>query len=97
MPKLLQLIKNKYVIATIVFLAIILFISENNIFVSHRLRHEVNRLHKEEVQLQQDIAEDSTLMLSLEDDLAAKERYAREHYYMRAENEDIFVIKDSKK
>lgn len=94
MTKFPAILKNKYVIATIIFIVVILFLDENNLFVSMRLRRDVNRLQQEEKQLQNDIVNDSILVRRLTDDPEALERYARLEYFMKAPDEDIFVVKE---
>ena len=83
----------KYIIATILFLAVILFIDDYSLRVSSRLSRQVRDLHHEEQSLRQAILQDSTANAELRDNLDAKERYGRENYYMKRPNEDIFVIK----
>lgn len=92
MNTFLKIIKNKYFIATLVFLVIVLFLDENNLFVLHRLNKEVRTLHEEETQLQENIAADSIHVHNLVGDLDSLERYGREEYYMKRPDEDVFVV-----
>lgn len=89
---LLKLLKNKYVIASLIFLAIFLFFSNNNLFFVLGLKQDVNALHQKEEELKQEISEDSTLFIRLKDDPEANEQYAREKYNMKRPDEDLFVI-----
>lgn len=93
MKKFLKIIGNKYVIATLVFLVLIVFLDEYNLMVTGRVQRQVNELHSEEASLREAIVADSLNAMELRDNLDAKERYARENYYMKRPNEDIFVIK----
>ncbi len=92
--KFWKVIKNKYVAATLIFLLFFLFLGENNVRVIHRLKHELNDLNKEARLLEQDIQQDSLEAVSLFGDKEALEAYGREHYYMKRDNEDIFIIKE---
>ena len=83
----------KYIVATVVFLAVIAFIDDYSLRVSARLRREVNELHAEEQALKEAIVADSAANAELKASLDAKEHYGRENYYMKRANEDIFVIK----
>lgn len=85
---------RKYVIATVVFLVFFLFLGENNIIVVNRLRSELAELNKEVDMLEENIQRDSIEAVSLIGDMDALETYGREHYYMKRDNEDIFIIKD---
>ncbi len=92
-PNVKKILLNKYLIATILFLAVIVFIDDYSLRVSSRLHRQVSELHKEEAALSQAIVQDSTANANLRDNLDAKEKYGRENYYMKRPNEDIFVIK----
>lgn len=93
MKKLLKILSNKYVIATLVFVVLIVFLDEYNLMVTHRVRHEVDALHAEEAALKEAIVNDSINNAALRDNLDAIEHFGRENYYMKRSNEDIFVIK----
>jgi cell division protein FtsB len=93
MKRILKIITNKYVIATLVFVVLIFFLDEYNLMVTNRVKNEVRELHAEEEELKQAIMEDSLHNASLRDNLDAIEHYGRENYYMKRSNEDIFVIK----
>ncbi len=93
----LEKIKNikglKYIVATLIFVAVIVFIDDYSLRVSSRLSRQVRDLHGEEEALREAILQDSTANADLRDNLDAKEHYGRENYYMKRPNEDIFVIK----
>ena len=93
MKKILKIVANKYVIATLVFVVIIVFLDPYNLFVTNRVKHQVDELHMEEVELQKAIAADSANNAALRGNLDAIEHYGRENYYLKRSNEDIYVIK----
>lgn len=93
MKKFLKIIGNKYVIATLVFAVLILFLDEYNLMVTRRVNRQVKELHAEETALREAIATDSLNAATLRNSLDAKEHYGRENYYMKRPDEDIFVIK----
>ncbi|MBR1850975.1 MAG: septum formation initiator family protein [Bacteroidales bacterium] len=95
--KSLKFLGNKYVIATIIFLLLILFLDDYNLMDTRRLRRQVKELRAEERELRNDMVEDSVRAASLRGNLDAIERYGRENYYMKRSDEDIYVIKDRKK
>ena len=88
-----KVVKNKYVAATAVFLVFFLFLGENSIVVTHKLQREVADLRREVEQLRKDIERDSAETSSLAGNPDALEAYGREHYYMKRDNEDIYVVK----
>ncbi len=88
-----KIIKNKYVAATLIFLIFFLFLGENNLMVTHRLKRELKELDRESDMIEKDLHHDSLEAVSLISDPDAIEAYGREHYYMRRNNEDIFIVK----
>lgn len=93
--KIWKVVKNKYVAATLVFLLFFLFLGENNLIVTHRLKNEMAELNEENELLEKNIQQDSVEAMSLLGNPDALEAYGREHYYMKRADEDIFVIKKS--
>lgn len=95
--RLWKIVKNKYVASTLIFLLIYLFLGENNVRVIGKLRGELNDLNREAQIIEEDIRQDSLEAANLFGNIEALEAYGREHYYMKRENEDIFIVKDDKK
>jgi cell division protein FtsB len=89
-----RIVRNKYVAATLIFLLFFLFLGENNVMVTHKLKREVSELNKEAKLIRQGIEQDSIAAVSLIDNPDAIETYGREHYYMKRQDEDIFIVKD---
>lgn len=93
--RIIRFVKNKYFIATAIFLVIILFFSSNNIFFILGLSREVSNLHEEEKMLQEQITSDSIFFNGIKGNKEAIERYGREEYKLKKANEDLFVITSS--
>lgn len=91
--KIKKVLLNKYLIATLIFIVVIVFVDAYSLRVSSRLSNQVNQLHRDEDALIEATRQDSINAAILRDDLDAKERYGRENYYMKRADEDIFVIK----
>ncbi len=83
----------KYILATVLFVVVILFIDPNNLLVTGRLHRQVNALHAEERNLREAIVADSIAAADLRENPDALEHYGRENYYMKRSNEDIFVVR----
>lgn len=92
--KLLAFLKNKYVIASVVFILILLF-SSNNIFYLRKLSKQKKELIQKKDYYEKEIERDSVNMIRLQKNLREVERYGREKYMMKRENEDIYIIKSS--
>ncbi|MGB0404154.1 MAG: FtsB family cell division protein [Salibacteraceae bacterium] len=87
-------IKNKYVITLFVFFTYMLFFDQNDIVSLIQIKGELNELEVNKDYYKKQITEtekDLTDLLTNNDNL---ERYAREKYLMKKNNEDIFVIVD---
>lgn len=93
MKKILKIVANKYVIATLVFVVIIVFLDPYSLFVTNRVKRQVDELHMDEEALKEAITTDSANNAALRGNLDAIEHYGRENYYMKRPNEDIYVIK----
>lgn len=84
----------KYIVVTVLFIVVIVFVDDYSLRVSSRLSREVSELHDEETRLAEAIKQDSTDAAELRSSIDAKEHYGRENYYMKRPDEDIFVIKN---
>lgn len=93
MKKLLQVKGLKYIVVVVLFAVYMVFIDDYSLIATSRLKRQVRQLHAEEQALREAIVEDSIAAATLRDNLDAKEHYGRENYYMKRDNEDIFVIK----
>lgn len=87
-----RIIRNKYVIVGIIFFLIIMFLDENNVMVIRSLRRDVAELEYTVDTMRQGIRQDSLQAERLKYDIDSIERYGREVYYMKRDNEDVFVV-----
>jgi cell division protein DivIC len=90
--KLLKILKNRYVIATIIFLVYLLFFDQYNFRAQYRLLSELNQLKEEKQFYQQELTKDSLTYYTLFNNKENLEKFARERFLMKKENEDIFLI-----
>ena len=91
--RLFKVLKNKYLITLVVFVCLILFSPKNNIIYYFKLQKQLDELEQQKEFLQNEIKSDSIRFSELEKDIDAAEKFGREKYMMKRENEDIFVIK----
>lgn len=87
-----DLAKNKFVIATIAFLVWMLFFDRNDIASQYKYQSYLKNL-KEEKEFY--IKETATVKKDLEEltsNPARLQKFAREKYMMKKDNEDIFII-----
>ncbi len=91
-------LKNKYVLTAIGFGIWILFIDDRDFITTH-FRH-VRELHKLEAQkkyYENQISSVRVELDQLKQDPATLEKYAREKYLMKRDNEDVYLIVESAK
>ena len=80
-------------ISTAVFLTLILYFDRSNMRYKRSLDDKLEDLVGMRDSLREQIKRDSIIIKRLENDDKFLERYAREHYYMKREDEDLFVFK----
>jgi cell division protein FtsB len=85
-------LKNKYLLALVIFMVWLVFFDNNNLIVRKRLLKEQRQLKGDCNYYRQRIVEDSTRLSELLKDAESLEKFAREQYLMKKDNEDIFVI-----
>ncbi|MDE6483366.1 MAG: septum formation initiator family protein [Rikenellaceae bacterium] len=79
-------------ISTAVFLALILYLDGSNMRYKKSLDAKLEDLTGQRDSLREQIRRDSIMIKRLETDDKYLEKYAREHYYMKQEDEDLFVF-----
>lgn len=80
------------VIATLAFAALYFIFDTNNYYAKRQLEQKRdNLLHKID-SIKSQIASDSLKIEMLKNDDAYLEKYAREHFFMLREGEDIYVV-----
>ena len=87
-----KLLGNKYLIASLVFLAWIVFFDENSISSHLKDRRQLNELHQQKEYYQQRIEADKQKFEELNRGNAELEKFAREQFYMSKPGEDVFIV-----
>jgi len=85
-------LKNKYFLSLTGFIIWILFFDPRDIFTQIQHRRELKDLQVSKAWYQKEIAKESIEAEQLKTNPATIEKYARENYLMKRENEDIFII-----
>lgn len=88
--------KNIYLVITSFFIIWMFLFDSNSVLIQWQLSSEIKDLEQEKNYLETEIARDKALLKKFSDSIE-KERFAREHYFFKKPNEDIFIIemKDS--
>ena len=90
-------LRNKYLITFIVFLVWIFFIDKFDIITQIKMNKEFKQLKQQQEFYKEEIEKDSTKIYNLNNNLEEQERFARERFLMKKENEDLFIIREKKK
>ena len=89
---ILKWLKNKFVVAAIIFIVWICFLDENNLLERFQNLKELRQLKADKEYYQEKIEVDSKRLNELKTDNDNLEKFAREQYLMKKDNEDVFVI-----
>ena len=91
---ILMKFKNKYIIATLVFAVIIIFIDQYNLFFQTRNLKKLNKAKDQVEYYENEIKSQQEVLDNLHKDSALMERIARENYMMKRDNEVIYIIEN---
>ena len=89
--KVFKILTNIFVLIFIPFLIWMLFFDENSYLVHRKFNNEIKDLESTVSFYKTKIAQDKATITKLNDSLQL-ERFAREQYLMKKENEDIYII-----
>ena len=87
-----RIITNKYLIAFVAFALWMLFFDRNDVSLQLQRFNELNTLQNSEILLNQQIADTKHELELLKTNPETLEKYAREKYMMKKENEDLFIV-----
>jgi hypothetical protein len=89
--------RNKYILATAGFVIWMLFFDRNDVFTQMEWRNELRQIKESKQYFMDRIAEDKKFSNDLQFNASALEKYAREQYLMKRDNEDLFLIEPLEK
>ena len=87
----LRKLKNPFIFIGLLFLLWMLFFDSNSYLNHNRLSNDINQLQKDKQHYKEEIKKDSIALKELSSP-EGLEKYAREKYHMKKENEEIFLI-----
>ncbi|MAT90469.1 MAG: septum formation initiator [Flavobacteriaceae bacterium] len=89
--KWFKIVSNTYVLILIVFVIWMLFFDTNSYIIQKELDDDIEALEESKEFYQSEIDEDKKFLEKMKDS-DELEKFAREKYYLKKENEDIFII-----
>ena len=87
--KFAHYLRNKYVLTFIAFAVYITLFDHYSLVKQHELRGELAKLEREQIQYAETIERSEALRATVEAD---EERFARERYYMKRADEDVYIV-----
>jgi cell division protein FtsB len=97
LKRILPYLKNKYYIALVFFIVWMLFLDRNDLVNQYEHLEKVRSLRLEKKYYEEEIRKTQQDLKDLSTDQEHLEKFAREKYLMKKDNEDVFVIVREKK
>ena len=85
---------NAYWLVTIVFFALTFVLGDSSLYKRYTYDEKIRSLEKEIKHYQKEIEVNSKKLNDLHTDKEGLERFAREEYFMKKSNEDVYIIKN---
>lgn len=89
--KWFKVLSNKYLLIFLIFLVWMFFFDGSSWLLHRELNQEINKLKGNVEHFQKNIKND-TVQKNVLEDSAGLERFAREEYLMKKDNEEIYII-----
>ena len=91
--KIIGVLRNKYFITFVVFCVWLLVFDQNNLVDRLKTQKYLSKLVQDTTHYHEKIIEDREVIHQLQTHTENLEKFAREEYLMKADDEDIFIIK----
>lgn len=85
-------LKNKYTLTGAIFVIWISFFDENNLITQYQYHAELSKLQDEEVFYKEELLKIQESLKELKTNPKTLEKFARENYLMKKDDEELFVI-----
>lgn len=92
--KIPPVLRNRYFLTVLVFLVWIILFDNNNLVNRYRYMKNLRQLENDREYYMERIEEDSRKLNELKTSDENLEKFAREEYFMKKDNEDIYIIVD---
>jgi len=89
---IIRIFRDKYVIALTAFVFLMLFVDHNDIFMQMDRQRQLDELLASKRFYEQQIEQTKKNLADLQNNPAALEKYAREKFLLKRDNEDLFVV-----
>lgn len=93
----ISFLRNKFLLASTAFVIWMLFFDRNDVFTQMGRRSELSELKTSKAYFEKQIADNRRFSKDLQFNASAIEKYAREKYLMKRDNEDLFIVQPLEK
>jgi cell division protein FtsB len=87
-------LRNKYILTILFFIFWIIFLDDYNLIKQNQLQKEVEELENQKNYYTTQIKKDSTELYNLKNTAEQQEKFAREKFLMKKDNEEVFILRD---
>ena len=87
-------LRNKYLIFFILFIFWIIFLDDYSLINQNQIKSKVDDLKDQKEFYITEFKKDSTELFNLKNDSSKQEKFAREKFLMKKDNEDLFIIRE---
>lgn len=84
---------NKYTFVLLIFFVYLTFFDDHNLIKRYKTSQEIKKLEIEYQFYQDEINKNKDYLRNIREDSVFLEKFAREKYYMKKDNEDVFILK----
>ena len=92
MKRLINLFRNKFFLVTLAFVVWMIFFDKNDLFSQYEYRTQVNKLKKERDFYKAQTDQVTKELNELTSNRQQLEKFAREKYLMKKDNEDVYLV-----
>ncbi|NER15667.1 FtsB family cell division protein [Spongiivirga citrea] len=89
--KYFKFFSNRYILVLILFSVWMLFLDANSLLTHRKINREMRELNQNKEYYQKEISADKKMVEDLKDP-RKMEKFAREEYWMKKKNEDIYLV-----
>jgi cell division protein FtsB len=89
---ILFILRNKYLVSLVAFVVLMLFFDRNDVFTQLERKKQLKELKDSKQFYVDENVKTRQQLTDLEHNPAAVEKYVRENFYMKRDNEDVFIV-----
>jgi len=90
--KIVPVLKNKYFLTGVAFLTLLIFFDKNNWITQYKQNKRLSKLKEEKAFYEKEVQKNQESIHLLQSNPENLEKYGRENYIMKKDNEDVFLI-----